>query len=259
MDCLIGQIILLLKVKVHYSLILVFSFLACINSSLVNADIKNGEMEIVQINDNVYQHISYNLWKNKFTPSNGLIVLDQKNAYIIDTPWRKEDTKNLVAWIKQQNLNLRASISTHFHDDRASGIEYLNKIGVKTVASHRTNQLLKRENKTPATIGFESDNYWFLKDKIHAYYPGAGHSMDNIVVWLAEHKILVGGCLIRSAESRGMGYTADGSVKDWSKSVSKVKKKFSDIKIVFPGHGKLGDQSLLSHTIELANKASQKQ
>lgn len=222
------------------------------------ADIKNGEMEITQLSADVYQHVSYNLWKQKFTPSNGLVVIDQKNAYIIDTPWQKKDTKVLVEWIKQKGFLLQASVSTHFHDDRSSGIEYLNQIGVKTVASQLTNQLLEKENKALASIGFEGDSYWLLKNKIQAYFPGAGHTMDNIVVWLADEKILVGGCLIRSMASKGMGYTADGSIGSWSETVRKVQQKFTDAKVVIPGHGKLGDQSLLTHTIELANQAKQK-
>ncbi len=186
-------------------------------------------------------------------------MIDQKNAYIIDTPWQKKDTKILVEWIKQKGFLLQASLSTHFHDDRSSGIEYLNQIGVKTVASQLTNQLLEKENKALASIGFEGDSYWLLKNKIQAYFPGAGHTMDNIVVWLADEKILVGGCLIRSMASKGMGYTADGSIDSWSETVRKVQQKFTDAKVVIPGHGKLGDQSLLTHTIELANQAKQKQ
>ena len=244
--------------KKQYFFRSILIFCLSLFSNLVVADANNGEMEIVQISDNIYQHTSYNLWKKKFTPSNGIVFIDQGNAYIIDTPWRKQDTQKLVQWIQQNGFKLQASLSTHFHDDRSSGIEFLNKIGVKSVASRLTNQLLKKENKALAKVAFKGDDYWLLKDKIQAYYPGAGHSMDNLVVWLAEQKILVGGCLIRSAASRGMGYTADGSINDWGQSVSNIQKKFEDIKLVVPGHGAIGDQSLLSHTIQLANKAKSK-
>lgn len=249
----------MLKVTKQFLVSLMLIISLSIYSHIVAADAKNGEMEIVQLSDNVYQHVSYNLWKKKFTPSNGIVFIDQQNAYIIDTPWRKQDTRKLVEWIKQKGFQLQASISTHFHDDRSSGIEFLNQVGVKTVASKLTNQLLKKEKKASANIGFEGDHYWLLAGKIQAFYPGAGHSMDNLVVWLADQNILVGGCIIRSAESRGMGYTADGSIADWSGSVSNIQKKFEGVKIVIPGHGKIGDQSLLTHTIKLANQAMLKQ
>jgi metallo-beta-lactamase class B len=36
---------------------------------------------------------------------------------------------------------------------------------------------------------------------LQAYYPGAGHTRDNIVVWVPQDKVLFGGCLIKSLEA----------------------------------------------------------
>ena len=84
------------------------------------------------------------------------------------------------------------------------------------------------------------------------FYPGAGHTQDNIVVWLPKQKILFGGCFVKSIHSKNLGNMEDASVKDWPKSIQKVINKYPNIKIVVPGHGKVGDVNLLKHTAQLA-------
>ncbi len=234
----------------RWSLLIILSLL----SGFSFADQKDGKMEIEKLSDKVYLHVSYNLWKGQYTPSNGLVVVFNQDAYIIDTPWLEADTVTLVNWIQQKGFQLKASIATHFHDDRASGIQYLNSLGVKTVASELTNQLLNKNQKATAKLGFKGKHFELADGKIQAFFPGPGHTMDNIVVFIKPEKLLVGGCLIRSAAARGMGYSADGSVKDWADSVTRVIHQFADIDRVIPGHGQMGDQALLTHTIQLANQ-----
>ena len=220
---------------------------------------KEGKLEISRIADNVYLHTSYGMVEGYgLYPSNGLVVIEGKQAYIIDTPWPEKDTKTLLEWIKKSGFTPRASLSTHFHKDRTSGIALLNQNKIKTYASALTNQLLKSNNREKAKFDFDSESYPLLKGVIEAYYPGAGHSQDNIVVWLPKAKILFGGCLVRSLASKGMGNTEDGSLKDWASSIEKVQEKFSSIERVVPGHGKIGGLELMSHTIQLVKRENSK-
>ena len=206
-------------------------------------------MEIRPLTEGVYLHTSYgDVPGYGLYPSNGQVVVVEDDAYIIDTPWPEADTDKLIAWIEQQGLQLVASLSTHFHSDRTSGIPTLNKAGVTTYASTMTNQLLAEHGKELAAVGFDPDGFWLLKDRIYAWHPGAGHSLDNVVVWLPEQKLLVGGCLVRSLETNSMGNTADGDIEEWPRSIQSVETAHPDISIVVPGHGLPGNADLLKHT-----------
>ena len=44
---------------------------------------------------------------------------------------------------------------------------------------------------------------------IEVFFPGAGHTRDNLVVWLPEHRVLFGGCMVKSARGRTPGNLAD--------------------------------------------------
>ncbi|MFK7732840.1 MAG: subclass B1 metallo-beta-lactamase [Pseudomonadales bacterium] len=234
---------------------LIVVLLAVFLQACVAIEHQEGALEIKPIAKDVYLHTSYK-WLEGFGhyPSNGLIVLNGNDAIIVDTPWLKEDTVRLVDWLEEAGLRPRASISTHFHDDRSSGISYLNKLGVDTYASTHTNELLAARSSPTAQKEFSETPYLLAGGKLEAYYPGAGHSADNIVIWLPESRILFGGCLIRAANSQSMGNTADGSVPDWAQSVLRVKDKYSASQFVVPGHGAIGGQELLDHTMGLAKK-----
>jgi metallo-beta-lactamase class B len=87
--------------------------------------------------------------------------------------------------------------------------------------------------------------------RAEAYFPGAAHAPDDIVVWLPQHRILAGTCMIRSGDATSLGYLGDASLATWSEAVRAVQRRFSDIAMVVPGHGEPGPSSLLDHTIEL--------
>lgn len=232
---------------------LIAALLIVLTSACVTTDTQQGKLQIKPLTDDVYLHTSYKWLEGVgYYPSNGLILVDNDQAFIVDTPWLKEDTVRLVEWLEDSGLTLQGSISTHFHDDRSSGISYLNELGVDTYAATQTNELLASIGSATATIEFSATPYFLGDDQLEAYYPGAGHSKDNIVVWLPQSRILFGGCLVRSLNTQSMGNTADGSVPDWAQSVLRAKERYSAAQYVVPGHGEVGDQELLDHTIRLA-------
>jgi glyoxylase-like metal-dependent hydrolase (beta-lactamase superfamily II) len=225
---------------------------------------KKYQLTISQIANNVFQHVSYkNVKGYGMVPANGLIVTEGKNAYIIDTPWTETDTEALVIWIKKQGFVPKSSISTHFHEDRAGGIPYLNKLPIDTYASELTNQLLAARDKKAAKHDLLMDKNFAVKQvlangAIEVFYPGAGHSRDNIVVWLPEHELLFGGCFVKSLNSKTLGYTGDADIAQWPASMQKLIDQYPTVKQVVPGHGKTGDNKLLAHTQALALKVNAK-
>lgn len=223
------------------------------------ADDSLPELRIEKIAEDVYLHTSFQQVEGYgLVDANGLVVLDGQGAYIIDTPWSERDTAALVAWLRERNYQVKASVSTHFHDDRTAGIAYLNSISVPTYASARTNALLKQNGRALATETFDDAPLWLLDGKVEVFYPGAGHSVDNLVVWLPEQKLLNGGCFVRAATAGTLGNTADAVVSEWAASAERLQRRYPDAQIVIPGHGVPGDVSLLEHTRKLAVAATAK-
>ena len=212
-------------------------------------------LEISEIVDGIYQHTSYqNIEGYGQVGSHGLILIEGKNAYLIDTPWTNQDTKTLHHWLIDRGITLISVVSTHAHQDRTGGLSYLHEQGINTLVFDKTQSILHQENKTLANSIFSSNTHQLLEGRVELFYPGAGHSIDNIVVYFTNEKLLFGGCLVRSGHWKTLGNTADAYVDEWAQSVEQIKHRYPNVSIVIPGHGKMGDQQLLDHTISLVHQ-----
>lgn len=240
--------------------ILLSLFLGCL-PFVIQA--KVPDVKISELAPNVYLHTSYKevkVWG--LVPASGLIVVDGKDAYLIDTPWTQEGTKQLIAWLEDKGLSIKAAVVTHFHQDASGGMPYLNQLGIKTYANHQTNNLLEQLAREPAQTSIDKEVFQFAKGNIEVFYPGGGHAKDNVVVWLPKQKVMFGGCFVKSAKSRSLGNLEDAVLSQWSGSIDKVLARYREINTLVPGHGKVGNASLLEHTKQLvqaklaANKAS---
>ncbi len=80
---------------------------------------------------------------------------------------------------------------------------------------------------------------------------GAGHSFDNITVWIQGTKILFGGCLVKSMDSTEPGNLSDAAVPESDRTVKKVIQRCSEGKTVVPGHGYVGWPQWLTHSLRL--------
>ncbi|KMT64939.1 subclass B1 metallo-beta-lactamase [Catenovulum maritimum] len=211
------------------------------------------KLKITKLADNVYQHTSYKVvepWGK--VGASGLVVVDGNDAYIIDTPWGQKPTKELINWINSKGFVIKSSVVTHFHEDASSGIPLLNKSNIKTYATRKTNTLLSLKDKEQSSHEISNNTFELVKGTIEIFYPGKGHTEDNIVVWLPKDKILFGGCFVKSIHSKNLGNIEDASIDIWPASIQKVISKYPDVEIVVPGHGKVGDVNLLNHTAKLA-------
>jgi metallo-beta-lactamase class B len=55
----------------------------------------------------------------------------------------------------------------------------------------------------------------------------------------------------------GRGNVADANLKEWSKTVQRVKAVYGNALIVIPGHGEKGGTDLLDYTIKMFEKDAQ--
>ena len=209
--------------------------------------------------DDVFLHTSYRDIKGYgVLDSNGLIVIDGDAAYLVDTPWSEEDTARLLAWLTQRGYELKASVSTHWHDDRTAGIGLLNSKKIPTYASRLTNRVLREKELPLATHVFDSEVFTLLEDRIELFYPGPGHSEDNIVAWLPRQKLLFGGCLLRAMGWKSAGNLSDANLGEWGNSIRRIENRYPEIHLVVPGHGEPGREQMMDHTFSIVTAASKK-
>lgn len=194
---------------------------------------------VAQIAPDVWLHTSTHPVGAFIYPANGLILLRNNEALLIDTGWTPEQARLLERWISvEQKAKLHLAVATHFHNDRTGGVEALAAKGVRTVAHPLTTRLAKEHGlPTPEPlIGFE-EGAWRLDDRCELFFPGAGHTRDNIVAHVRDADILYGGCFLKSATSADLGNLSDAVVGDWRASVEKMRARYGKPKIVVPGHG----------------------
>ncbi len=219
-------------------------------------EIPPGEVRLRQIHDGVWVHVATQVIDGGIVfPSNGLVVRDGDNLLLVDTAWGSENTLALLAAIEAEiGLPVRRAISTHFHDDRVAGVDILAAAGVVTYATQFTRSLAQAEgNEVPRQIleGLVEPGDAVRIGPVEVFYPGAGHTVDNLVVYVPEARVLYGGCSVYEASRQSAGYVGDADLAAWPRSIRRVQARYPEAEVVLPGHGMPGGLELLGHTINV--------
>jgi metallo-beta-lactamase class B len=215
------------------------------------------DLELLKISDNAYVHISYaNLPEYGRISANGLIFINNKTAYLFDTPWTDSLTRTLVTFLESNmKLKIAGFVPNHWHNDCMGGLGYLQSRMIDSYANQMTIDIARSKKLPVPAHGFKDSLQLFLGEKvIDCYYLGAAHSLDNIIIWIPSEKILFPGCMIKSLSSVDLGNIADGDMNSYPKTIDKLILKFRNAKIVIPGHGQPGNSDLLMHTRDLLKK-----
>ena len=208
---------------------------------------------ITQISDNAFVHTSF-LQTNDFgnVPCNGMIVRDSNEVVVFDTPTNDKSAEDLINVIKEKlNCKINAIVPTHFHDDCLGGLSSFHKLDIPSFGNVSTIELAKKNNFIVPQNGFKDSLKLHLGNTFAVVtYFGEGHTKDNVVGYFPTEHILFGGCLIKELQAT-KGYLGDANIGEWSSTVEKVKQQYPNVKIVIPGHGKIGGSDLLDYTIKL--------
>lgn len=218
------------------------------------ADVPLGEVRLRQIHPDVWVHVS--TWRfddGTVYPANGLIVRDGDGLMLVDSAWGEDATVALMAAIETEiGLPVRRAIVTHFHDDRVSGAGVLESRGTIVYGTPRTRQLAAAEgNVVPSTSlrGLTVPGSVVSLGPVEVFYPGAGHSLDNLVVYVPEAAVLFGGCAVHEQSRETAGNVEDAVLTAWPESILRLQARYSEAEVVVPGHGVPGGPDLLDHTI----------
>jgi metallo-beta-lactamase class B len=188
--------------------------------------------------------------------ANAMYLVTDKGVALFDAPWDKSQFQPLLDTIKaKHNKEVVMCFATHSHDDRAGGLDFYRQKGIKTYSGKLTDNILKKNNEKRAEFIVPNDTTFTVgQHTFEVYYPGKGHAPDNIVVWFDKEKVLYGGCFIKSAEAKDLGYLGDSDVKEWKKSIRKVKTKFKNPIYIIPGHEDWTNTESLNHTLKLVDE-----
>lgn len=206
---------------------------------------------IKKLTDKVYL-IQSSYACNGHLDCNHLLIVDREDIILINTPAKDSLTSIMIDCIaKKFNRKITKVIVSHFHDDSSGGLQETSHHGIISYSSDKTRDLLKHENRKIDNVFKDSLIISLQTIRLELFYLGAGHSLDNIVIWLPREKILFGGCLMKSLDATDKGNVQDADLQAWPITVQRVKAKFKNAKIIIPGHLAIGDASIFDHTIEI--------
>jgi len=214
------------------------------------------DVAVRKLAEGVWLHTTYfDISGLRNVPANGLIVIDGKHAMMIDLPWTDEQTGLLFDWVtKEHGAVVERVVPTHSHIDCVGGLAEAHRRGADSFALEKTAEILRQTNKpTPRNWFVERMSLSCGDNRVELSFLGGGHTIDNIVAWIPAMKILFGGCLVKSLNARNLGNTKEADLMSYPATLKKVREKYSEAKIVIPGHGQPGGIELIDHTIKLCN------
>lgn len=234
--------------------VLVFTIISsCKNEKEKTIVYQSETLLIEQITPTVFKHKSY-LQTQSFgkVGCNGMIYITNNEALVFDTPTDDEVSNELILWItKKQNASVNGVVVNHFHEDCLGGLKAFHNKNIPSYATDKTILLATKDSVIIPTNGFETTLELQLgTHKVITQYFGEAHTVDNTVSYVKDEKVLFGGCMIKSLKA-GKGNLADANINEWANTVTKVKNTFPKIETVIPGHGKIGDTTLLDYTINM--------
>ncbi|WP_231292617.1 subclass B1 metallo-beta-lactamase [Leptospira meyeri] len=214
---------------------------------------KTNHLEWVKIKETVWIHRSFGEFGGQLYSANGLVVLTNKGAVVVDTPWTESQTEALFSEIQTKfQKDILFLIVTHAHDDRMAGVSLFQNRKIPVYSTSLTAKLAKERGfgKTNPILDIQT-RLSAGNQSVEVFFPGHGHSSDNIVVWLPESHTLFGGCLVKALDAKDLGNVKEADLNEWPNSVKRVLSRYPDAEVVVPGHGDWGKLDLLRHTIRL--------
>lgn len=238
--------------KRHEALLAVF-FLMVGGRSIKAQDYTSETLLVQQVSERTYQHISF-LDTESFgkVPCNGLIIVNEGEAIVFDTPATEETSSELIDWIQNElHATIKAIIPTHFHQDCLAGLDEFHRHQVPSYGTHLTVDLARQNRVSAPQHGFDEQLELALgNERVTVAFVGEGHTKDNVVGYFPAERVLFGGCLIKEVGA-GKGNLEDANTVAWPRTVSRLQEQFPEAEIIVPGHGARGGTELLDYTRKL--------
>ncbi|MGB4972632.1 MAG: MBL fold metallo-hydrolase, partial [Cyclobacteriaceae bacterium] len=169
-----------MKLKTILAGLVMIIGIVVLNTSALSQD---DSLRIEQLTENTFQHITY-LKTQDFgnVACNGLIVRDNGEAIIYDTPSDDDSSKELIDWVENTlQCKVVAIVATHFHIDCLGGLNEFHRRNIPSYASNKTITLSRSKNSPVPQNGFDDQLELEVGNKkvVNAFV-GEGHTEDNI-------------------------------------------------------------------------------
>jgi glyoxylase-like metal-dependent hydrolase (beta-lactamase superfamily II) len=225
-----------------------------------------GEVVLSRVTPTLWMHTSYlDLPGIGPIASNGLIVLREDDAVLVDTAWTEPQTGDILRYAAAVlDRPIRAAVITHFHQDKMGGIGALHRAGVDTWAHALTNELAPSVDFEPAknTIAFGASGFatrpaTAALGPLKLFYPGPGHTSDNITVQ-PQPGVAFAGCLIKGADARSLGNLSDADVANYADAARSFGNAFPDASIIMMSHSAPAGREAIRHTMRMAEQVAKR-
>lgn len=186
--------------------------------------------------------------------SNGLFApLPGGGVLLVDTAWDDAQTETLLDFAARRLGGVRDAVVTHAHDDRTGGVGALRRRGVRPLGLDLTAEKARAEGSPVPDAALRARERVLVDPRgFEVFYPGPGHTLDNLVVAFPGARMLAGGCLVKSASS-GEGYMGEAFPPDWPAAIAALRERYAGYALVVPGHGSPGPlEPALARSEELA-------
>jgi len=226
-------------------LLFLFIYVQCVS--------QENKLNIEHLVGDFYIYQTFQDYEGNKISANGMYLLTKDGAVLFDTPWDTTQFQPLLDSILVRHKSLvTMCLVTHFHADRTAGLEYYKNRHILTYSTKMTDDLSKAHKMKRSEYIMPLDNTFSVGQySFEIFYPGPGHSEDNIVVWFPKDKILYGGCFVKCSEADDLGNLSDANPLAWKSSMMKLIAKYNKCKYVIPGHHHWKDRSSLTHTLRL--------
>ena len=132
---------------------------------------------------------------------------------------------------------------THAHQDKMGGMDALHAAGIATYANALSNQLAPQEGMVAAqhSLTFAA-NGWVEPatapnfGPLKVFYPGPGHTSDNITVGIDGTDIAFGGCLIKDSKAKSLGNLGDADTEHYAASARAFGAAFPKASMIVMSH-----------------------
>jgi cyclase len=224
--------------------------------------LRRGAAELVEPADGVFAYVQPDgsWWIN-----NAGFVTDGTSAVVIDTcatEQRTRDLQSVVRWATGGAV-VRTVVNTHHHGDHSFGNCLFDRATV--VAHERSRTALVEYGEPPVLTSWNPVEWgavrmrpadvtfhdratvWAGDRRCEVLFVGeTAHTVGDCVVWLPDAGVLFSGDLLFHG---GTPFVVSGSVAGLRRVLTDFVRRLAP-RVIVPGHGPVGDQSMVHDTVE---------
>ncbi|MCK9377067.1 MAG: MBL fold metallo-hydrolase [Syntrophobacterales bacterium] len=214
-----------------------------------------------KIRENVYSYADV----KKMAPQNSFganagIVIGRDGIVVIDTLMSAKEAQRFLKDIRAvSDKPIKFVINTHYHGDHTFGNAEFARLGATIIGHEKDKAMAEKYNPaslknmrqrgfTEADIAGTTLAYPALSfsdrmdidlgdQKMQLIYHGPSHSVDSILVYLPDKKVLFTGDILFTNYH---AYMADGDLKGWLKALDYI--LALDVETIIPGHGPISSK-----------------